>query len=205
MTAINIIVHLMFAVTVRKSVKKSLGVALNLRGFLFGNILPDISRKYGYHPHYMKYSLNHVIDSKDSLLVKDLQEPLTPYRFAKELGAMNHYLSDFFCQPHSESYTKSKTHHGFYEFTMIGRYRKGLRTFRKFLKDKEALLSPADLEAFITDQSEAYRGQKQGRANDIAYALFIGALLSRCMVANTHSHPKAQMNPSGPLKVSYNA
>lgn len=67
----NIIVHLMFAVTLRGQVKKKMGVSLNLRGFLFGNILPDISKKYGEHPHYMKDALSHVVKSKDNLLFKN--------------------------------------------------------------------------------------------------------------------------------------
>ena len=40
----NIIVHLMFAMTLRRQIKRTMGIRLNLPSFLYGNILPDISK-----------------------------------------------------------------------------------------------------------------------------------------------------------------
>lgn len=181
----NIIVHLMFAVTVRRRLKKSVGVKLNLRGFLFGNILPDISRKYGAHPHYMKDALPHVMASKDRLLYKNSNKALSSYKFAKELGAMNHYLSDFFCVPHTEGYSRSKAHHGIYELLMIARYRKGLRAYRTLLKDHASLLKPKDLNSFIREHNDIYTRQRASKVTDIQYALFAGTKLGETML--THS------------------
>lgn len=197
----NIIVHLMFAVTLRKQIKKKMGIALNLRGFLFGNILPDISRKYGQYPHYMKDALSHVEKSKDNLLFKS-SEPFYSYRFAKKLGAMNHYLSDFFCLPHTEGYKRSKVYHGYYEFMMIARYRKGLKAYRKLLKEQDSDIQQRDLIPFIVDNNKSYSERKASDVNDIRYALYAGTKFSECILAyslaavtkgrNFKNIPKAQ-------------
>lgn len=180
----NIIVHLMFAVTLRRQVKKNIGVSLNLPGFLFGNILPDISRKYGEYPHYMKDALSHVVKSKDNLLFKN-HEPFYSYSFAKKLGAMNHYLSDFFCLPHTEGYKGSKAHHGYYEFMMIARYRKGLKAFRTLLKEQNNNLMQRDLKSFIVDNNHSYSNRKASDVNDIRYALYAGTKLSESVLAHS--------------------
>ena len=156
----NVIVHLMFAMTVRNKIKKELGVSINLPGFLFGNILPDISKTYGSCPHYMKDALSHVVASQDKLIYKDQDSAFSSYAYAKNLGAINHYLSDFFCLPHTEGYQGSKAHHGIYELSMIARYRKGLRGYRSLLEKQSGLLQPRDLQVFIEEQNKKY-AQKQ--------------------------------------------
>lgn len=180
----NIIVHIMFAVTLRRQIKKKMGISLNLRGFLFGNILPDISRKYGQHPHYMKDALSHVSESKDNLLFKS-SEPFYSYRFAKKLGAMNHYLSDFFCLPHTQGYKGSKAHHGYYELMMIARYRKGLKAYRKLLKEHDPDLNQRDLMSFIVDNNKTYSEIKASDVNDIRYALYAGTKFNECILAHS--------------------
>lgn len=197
----NIIVHLMFAVTVRRRIKKTLGFALNLPGFLYGNILPDISKKYGEHPHYMKDALTHVVNTKDYLIEQNAYEPLSPYQFAKELGAINHYLSDFFCLPHTEGYQGSKTQHGIYEFLMIARYRKGSRAFRTLLLAQGNQLELSDLKAFIIDNNKAYQDRKASKINDIRFALFAGTKLSESMLTQIAALPEAASEPL--LPVSY--
>lgn len=183
----NIVVHLMFAVTVRRCVKKTLGVSLNLPGFLYGNILPDISRKYGAYPHYMKDALIHVVDSKDNLLAESSQEVLSTYRFAREIGAINHYLSDFFCLPHTEEFIGGKLKHGLYELGMITRYKKGLRAWRGMLVKNCGILSPDDIKSFILNNSDVYKNKKASRAKDIGYALFAGSKLLESMIAYSES------------------
>ncbi|HHW21923.1 MAG TPA: zinc dependent phospholipase C family protein [Clostridiaceae bacterium] len=180
----NIIVHLMFAWTVRNRMKKTLGVTLNLRGFLYGNILPDISRKYGECPHYMRDALSHVVSSKDKLLNNDSCSP-SSYQFAKRLGAMNHYLSDFFCLPHNEGYKGSKAHHGYYELMMIARYRKGLRAYRKLLDENKTTLGLRNLRDFIITHNKDYASKKASDVNDIRYALFAVTKLNESIL--THS------------------
>lgn len=173
----NIIVHLMFAVSIRNRLKKRLGISLNLRGFLYGNILPDISRKYGAHPHYIKSALTHVVSSNEKLSSEN-NNPLYSYRFAKKLGVINHYLSDFFCHPHTEGYSKSKAHHGYYELMMIGRYKKGLKALSSLLKKQDSSVQHKDLKSFILDNNKVYAECKASDVNDISYALYAGILMS---------------------------
>lgn len=180
----NIIVHLMFAVTLRRQVKKKMGVSLNLPGFLFGNILPDISRKYGEYPHYMKDALSHVASSRDNLLFNN-DNPFYSYHYAKKLGAVNHYLSDFFCLPHTEGYKGSKAHHGYYEFMMIARYRKGLKAFRNLLKEQDSDIKPRELISFILENNYLYSNKKASDVNDIRYALYAGSIISESILAHS--------------------
>ena len=171
----------MFAVSVRKRLKEMVGVSLNLRGFLFGNILPDISRKYGRYPHYMKDALPHVIKSKDKLINKNTQA-YSSYQFAKELGAINHYLSDFFCHPHTSEFQGSKAEHGIYEFAMIIRYRKGIKEFNRMLKEQNILLQPSDIRTFIEENKKKYKNKNVSDINDIKFALFVGTKLGESMI-----------------------
>ena len=159
----NIIVHLMFAVTLRRQIKKKMGISLNLRGFLFGNILPDISKKYG---SILTYEGCTFTCGKSINLLFKTSEPFYSYRFAKNLGTINHYLSDFFCLPHTEGYKGSKAHHGYYEFMMIARYRKGLKAFRMLLKEQDSDLKQRDLMSFIVDKNNTYSNKKASDVND---------------------------------------
>ncbi|MGI6084323.1 MAG: zinc dependent phospholipase C family protein [Acetivibrionales bacterium] len=180
----NIIVHLMFAVTLRRQVKKKMGISLNLPGFLFGNILPDISKKYGEYPHYIKDALSYVASYRDDLLFEN-SKPCNSFNFAKKLGAVNHYLSDFFCLPHTDGYKGSKAHHGYYEFMMIARYRKGLKAFRALLKEQDFHIKPRDLISFILEKNYLYSCKKASDVNDISYALYAGAKISESILAHT--------------------
>lgn len=181
----NIIVHLMFAVTLRQRVKRTMGIKLNLPGFLYGNILPDISKKYGAHAHYMKDALEHVIKTNDHIIKRHREEYLSNYQFAKEVGAINHYLSDFFCLPHTERYDRGKIYHQYYEFLMIARFRKGLRAYHKMLKNDKTMLKPSEVEDFIINYNKDYADKKISDVNDIRYALFAGIKLVECMVAHS--------------------
>ena len=196
----NIIVHLMFAMTLRRQIKRTMGIRLNLPGFLYGNILPDISKKYRAHPHKMKEALLHIIDSKDNLIDQHNNKYYSGYRFAKELGAINHYLSDFFCLPHTEKYHKGKIYHQYYEFIMIAHYKKGLRAYRKMLNNNDKVLKPAELKNFIVDYNKEYEDKKVSDVNDIRYALFAGIKLIECILAHT-----AQACPFSGKKVNIGA
>lgn len=191
----NIIVHLMFAVSIRNRLKKRLGISLNLPGFLYGNILPDISKKYGAHPHYIRNALTHVVSSNEKLSSEN-NDPLYSYSFAKELGAINHYLSDFFCHPHTEGYSKSKAHHGYYELMMITHYKKGLKALYSLLKSQDSSVHLKDLKMFILDNSKIYTNSKTSDVNDISYALYTGILMSEDILVKSLSASTAAVLPA---------
>jgi hypothetical protein len=182
---LNIIVHILFAVTVRRQLKSSLGISLSYPGFLYGNILPDISRKYRKHPHNIKDSLAHVVTSGRKILNLEEKDNISDYTFARELGVINHYLSDFFCFPHNEDYKGSKIMHLIYELIMTVRYKKGLKLFRKMLNQQRDFLNPENLEIFIRDRNEHYKSINSNDVNDIGYALFAGIKLIECMIAHS--------------------
>ena len=83
----------------------------------------------------MKDALSFVVSSKDKLLY-DNSYPLYSYQFAKRLGAMNHYLSDFSACLIMKVIEVQRL------ITVITtdddcQVRKGLRAFRKFLDEQD--------------------------------------------------------------------
>lgn len=98
---------------------------------------------------------------------------------------MNHYLSDFFCLPHTEGYKGSKAHHGYYELMMIARYRKGLKAFRNLLEEHDSELKQRDLLSFIEDNNHSYINKKASDVNDIRYALYAGTKFSESVLAHS--------------------
>ena len=98
---------------------------------------------------------------------------------------MNHYLSDFFCLPHTQGYKGSKAHHGYYELMMIARYRKGLKAYRKLLKEHDPDLNQRDLMSFIVDNNKTYSEIKASDVNDIRYALYAGTKFNECILAHS--------------------
>jgi hypothetical protein len=98
---------------------------------------------------------------------------------------MNHYLSDFFCLPHTDGYLGTKVYHGLYELFMVARYRKGLNASRAMLKKENALLKPEELKDFILEKSKLYAGKKSSGVNDIRFALFAGTKMSQCIVVHS--------------------
>lgn len=63
----NILVHLLIARSVRATVYRSVGVKLRAADFFYGNILPDLSQTAGQAPHFLKDSLEYVLQSAEKL------------------------------------------------------------------------------------------------------------------------------------------
>lgn len=79
----NIIMHLLFSYNMRRIIRKHSGVKLNLLGFMYGNILPDI--KAIYKPHRISESLPFVVKrAKD--LMKEPYQTGSGYSWSRKLG-----------------------------------------------------------------------------------------------------------------------
>ncbi|MPM89763.1 hypothetical protein SDC9_136875 [bioreactor metagenome] len=177
----NIVVHLLIARSVRKIVHEQTGEKLSFTGFLYGNILPDISEKHGAAPHYFESSLEYVLENT-AHLKKDMDSYSGTDSFAlsKRAGVITHYLSDFFCYPHCESYNSGRIHHHIYELSMLFLFRRGFLFYQK--QKKEQSVNFSELESFIVGNRKVYDRGENLKIRDVSYAITISAVVVSCLV-----------------------
>lgn len=180
----NIIVHIMLSCSVRKRLKKELGIKLNLRGFVLGNILPDINRRLHKQRHFMKDSLPFILNRVDQLkLASEKGVKPDSYHFSKSFGIINHYLSDFFCYAHQDGYDKGLKAHMLFELGMIPRYRKGTKRYKKYHSGATPAINPNECKEWIKNNNEAYSLQSGTAAHDIRYAIHAGSVIGKSLIA----------------------
>lgn len=175
---LNIFVHLLIAHNVRKIAYKEIGAKLNLRGFLLGNILPDISKKYGEKPHYLKNSLEYVLRSTSKLNNPDKNNNINSFDYSRNIGVITHYLSDFFCFAHSEQYKDTIYKHHLYEFLMLFSLRRGLLLYKQKKKNEK----PNDkfaLDTYLKSNLISYNSEIKSSDLDICYAIKISVALTK--------------------------
>lgn len=179
----NVIVHLMFSYRMRKIIKEESGITLNLFGFMFGNILPDLSTRFDSQPHNMNGSLNFIIKRTGGLLSHSKTKVArNSYQYSKNLGVITHYLSDFFCYPHQKHYNKGLKDHGIYEMIMIAKYRKGIKNYRQNFAHHYHSLAPNDFKKWIHEKNVIYNNQEVTCMNDISHALYASSMISRSIL-----------------------
>jgi len=175
----NIIMHLLFSYNMRRIIRKHSGVKLNLLGFMYGNILPDI--KAIYKPHRISESLPFVV-KRAKVLMKEPYQTGSRYSWSRKLGIITHYLSDYFCYAHQDHYDKGLGRHMLYEMRMISKYRKGLKLYRvKFSKAYHGL-TPDEFERWILERNRQYNNQPRSHAGDISHALYTGSMIGKSIL-----------------------
>ena len=87
---------------------KNLGYKINGKLFLLGNIFPDLIQSYIWCRHEYQHSREYVRKKIDILKKR-------PRLFSFHLGILAHYISDYFCYPHSASFDKGLIDHISYE------------------------------------------------------------------------------------------
>lgn len=178
----NVMVHLLFAYHVRKIIRKDTGIKLNLLGYMVGNILPDIRARFNSQPHYIDHSLNFVINSGRKIMNNEEGLTSSSYRFSKNMGIINHYLSDYFCYPHQSSYSEGFRRHMTYEFVMLIRYRKGLKRYRNHFGHGSRELHPEGFREWIINRNKLYKGQTICCINDVSHAIHAGSVVGTNLV-----------------------
>ena len=185
----NIFVHLLIANSVRTSVYKKTGAKLSFAGFLFGNILPDISPKYDENPHYYKDSLSFVIESAAKLNNSAVEGGINSFSYSQKVGVITHYLSDFFCYAHSEHYNENIYQHHVYEFLMFFLFRRGLLLYHQ--TSNPELINFSELENFINSNSKDYSSKLNLKVNDVFFALNVSVAFILCLLKeNVFNHEK---------------
>lgn len=165
----NPIIHMFMAHSIRKNVRKRTGEKLNLIGFIYGNILPDLAKRFDSIPHYMETSLNYISDVAAELSA-NYETSNRSFDYSKNMGIITHYIADYFCFPHTERFSKSMASHLWYEVMMTFSYRKG-RKLTKSLRNSEDAVSSADLPTHLKAILETYNKERPSYKHDIFWAI----------------------------------
>lgn len=178
--------HMLIGQRVYDNLQESFKVNMNKKGFIYGNIKPDLDYRLSSKSHCMEDSLDFVLDEINRLLL--LNEIVYIQQFSIDMGVINHFLADFFCSPH---YHKSKEFDGIikhmnYEFNLH-------KTFKKMIREEALDISKLKTDKYIRNTllntilslEDDYKKQKQSMENDIYYALRAATIASNYILDNS--------------------
>ncbi|MCI8648561.1 MAG: zinc dependent phospholipase C family protein [Anaerotruncus sp.] len=95
---------------------EQLGVKLDKSTFVRWNFLPDIAPSLLRLSHFKKDIYDLVMARAEHLAANS--EQMSVEEFSKQLGILCHFMADFFCYAHSETFDGSKIGHLTYELKM---------------------------------------------------------------------------------------
>ena len=87
---------------------KGLGLHFNKESFLLGNLFPDLIHSYFWCRHEYPASRNFIYKKIEQLKKR-------PIFFSFRMGVLTHYISDYFCYPHTKGFDQGITQHIMYE------------------------------------------------------------------------------------------
>jgi hypothetical protein len=95
--------HIQYARQVRDHIFLRYGVRLKSKSLIYGSVKPDVSTIFAKYPHYIDKSINNTCGKVD-LLINAIKsyEDIESRWFARELGAVLHYVADYFCSVHND-------------------------------------------------------------------------------------------------------
>lgn len=91
--------HSMISHVIVSNISKKKGIHLNERHFSWGSVKPDLVLPPFRPKHYMDETLDDIIEQ-----IMDVVEnvDVLSIKFSQRVGAITHFLTDFFTLPHSE-------------------------------------------------------------------------------------------------------
>lgn len=163
-------------------IESFLNVKLDKTNFIYGNIKPDKDYFLSIIRHEFKYSINLVLILIDNL-INTKHKSLK--RFSTDLGVINHFLSDFFCEAHNSrnNYKMNIFEHFIYEFALHKEFKK-LRNKNLLSLNKHAVHMLLKNSAFesILSLRESYFRQKPSFENDIFHTIAVTTLISTYII-----------------------
>ena len=140
---------------------KELGCKINEKLFLLGNIFPDLIQSYIWRRHEYQHSREYVKRKLDMLKKR-------PVLFSFHLGILTHYISDYFCYPHSAIYDRGLVHHIIYEIQQ----KAPKSTYKTNLKIKS--FSIEELDRFV-NWYEGFRSSFEDNESDFYIATWVAS------------------------------
>jgi hypothetical protein len=167
--------HLDFASVIRSAVSEQIDVELNRRGFIYGNIKPDIIPSYFLIPHFKKPKTMEFLKAEIAELTKyKLQKHQKCSReFSERLGIVTHYLSDFFCYVHSQHSNCGVLSHYIYEVKLWLFCRKHCTSIKTLDYSRYIEITPNtdSIYTLIENLQKKYLSKSPSYALDVVYSL----------------------------------
>lgn len=141
--------------------------------FIYGNIKPDILSKYKLKKHYAKESYSMILNkiiNLSKLNTMDIEKSIATIKFSQELGVICHFLCDFFCIAHSETWREK-----YKIFTHINYEKKLASSARKFNFDftnEIVEIQIDDIRSFIENCFKQHERECNFN-NDIKFAYYV--------------------------------
>lgn len=130
-------------------------------------------------PHEIKHSKLFIEDEIKSLFNEKIMNGQCSWETSERIGIIMHYLSDFFCYVHSDSYEGSILQHHYYEFKHSRYSFKNFKTIiRNLNKVNPLYLDIKSVDKYLERQYRTYRSKTPSAARDLIYSLKICTTVS---------------------------
>lgn len=150
---------------------------LNRLAFAYGNIKPD------FHHHNIPHSLADSIFIVNEYAEKLKRENISVKEFSIALGAICHFICDYFCLYHRDGNEKKGAfEHTIYEMVLHVKLLTLLLSGQLSLNNYD--LTEDSIEAIIDKLGSKYHSEAKGFSRDIDNALLAAAQVSKLMIAS---------------------
>ncbi len=180
--------HMLIARKIHAYMDENYDEKISRKHFIFGNVKPDLIRKF----KTLKHSIHDSLDFVLSEISRHENERDSVKNPSVHLGMINHYLSDFFCSKHYyKQDDEGLIKHIKYEFRLHKKIKQmedeGLLGLPYFKAAEKAGGNFLDI---IRELEEEYSNQPPSIENDIVFALC--APLAVCMFLLKNSAIQSQ-------------
>ena len=163
--------HMLMAKNILKNMNENKKNMLSNFNFIYGNIKPDILSKYKLKKHYAKESYSMVLNkiiNLSKLSIMDIEKNIAIIKFSQELGVICHFLCDFFCIAHSETWREK-----YKIFTHISYEKKLASKAKKFNFDNAIVqIQICDIGLFMENCFRQHEKESNFN-NDISFAYYV--------------------------------
>lgn len=165
----NTLVHMVIAKDIIKEVENALNLKAKKLSFIYGSARPDIRKDIYNTNHYREdLTVNYVYDMMEKVFT-EFSEKNNVSEFYMSLGAVIHFICDFFCYPHNSYYDDGRYNHHKYELkqTIL------LTERKKYNEEFDKTMEGLDFDkckAFVESLHKEYEEIPPNYATDYLYA-----------------------------------
>lgn len=179
----NLVMHLGLSQAIRKAVEKELSIKMDAFSFMYGNIKPDLEALSIKIPHFKHTTMELVQAEIEKITILKLSNSgRCSKQLSERIGAITHYLSDFFCYAHTEYFDSKHRSHLLYEFQLLYHFRKSKKVVkrRSYIKPTDILSSSDKIIIYIEEAHDQYL--KTIKGNSLPFELDTANALTVCIL-----------------------
>jgi hypothetical protein len=165
--------HILIGKLLYTYLEQNCGMTLHKPSFLYGNILPDCTRRFKKMPHEPEYWDQYL--RKEVAALTGQQKPALYFErsYSRRLGIICHFYADFFCYAHTQAYTGGLYPHMKYEWELHQRMVKSLGAIcgTDYSAEENTMDEPALIHACYTRLLRQYLDLAPSFEKDISYTM----------------------------------